>query len=295
MKSFSAIVVSVFFFIYSHAQNVGIGTPTPVERLDVNGNINVNGTIKVNGADGTAGQVLMKNNTGTMVWADLCNYKNFVSLTSTVSDTWIVPAGVTSILVEVWGAGGGGNTLAGGGGGGYCAAKFTVTPGTTINYVAGTLGSGAVLATAGNGGNSTCTVNGFSVTGYGGGGALFLSAVNGQGGQSGGGDLQGASNNFIAKTGAPGQSQKRNFWQFNATTFYESGEAGRGGNSGNTDNTGGLGQYYLYNNTGSTLVYRNGNPSSGYRPGGGGASGVQYGTTNIGGGNGANGLIIIHY
>jgi hypothetical protein len=295
MKKVILFLAIVPLFIHSNSQNVGIGTPAPVERLDVNGNINVNGTIKVNGVDGTAGQVLMKNNSGAMIWGDLCNYKNFVSFTSTTPGTWIVPAGVTSILVEVWGGGGGGNTLAGGGGGGYCMAKFNVTPGASISYTVGAGGAGAVSAFGGNASNTVCTVNGINVTGYGGDGAWFVSATNGQGGVPGGGDLQGLSNNFIAKAGSPGQSQKRSFWQFNATTYYESGEAGRGGNSGNTDNTGGLGQYYLYNTTGATLVYRNGNPSVGTRPGGGGASGVQYGTSIVGGGNGATGLIIIHY
>jgi hypothetical protein len=53
-KIFTLIFLIPFFAL---AQNVGVGTPTPIERLDVNGNINVNGTIKVNGVDGNAGQV----------------------------------------------------------------------------------------------------------------------------------------------------------------------------------------------------------------------------------------------
>ncbi|WP_026952997.1 glycine-rich domain-containing protein [Algoriphagus mannitolivorans] len=55
-----------------------------------------------------------------------------------------VPAGVTSITVEVWGAGGkggsrssGNDAAAGGGGGAYSRSTFTVTPGQVINYYVG--------------------------------------------------------------------------------------------------------------------------------------------------------------
>jgi Protein of unknown function (DUF1566) len=50
-----------------NAQNVGIGSPAPTEKLDVTGNINVTGTIKANGVAGTAGQVL-KSTGSAMAW-----------------------------------------------------------------------------------------------------------------------------------------------------------------------------------------------------------------------------------
>ncbi len=56
--------------IQAQAQNVGIGNPAPAEKLDVTGNINVTGTIKANGVDGTAGQVLSKNNTNNLAWSN---------------------------------------------------------------------------------------------------------------------------------------------------------------------------------------------------------------------------------
>ncbi len=62
----------------------------------------------------------------------------------------------------------------------------------------------------------------------------------------------------------------------------------------NTPGSGGAGQTYLYNTTGAALIFRNGNPSGGLTPGGG-ASGVHYGTTSLGGGSGADGIIIVHY
>lgn len=39
------------------AQNVGIGTTTPTQKLDVNGNVNVSGTLLANGTAGTAGRI----------------------------------------------------------------------------------------------------------------------------------------------------------------------------------------------------------------------------------------------
>ncbi len=274
--------------------NVGIGTISPAEKLDVTGNINVTGTIKANGVDGTANQILMKNGNGLLSWGDMCEYKNFVSFFLTGGNTWTVPAGVTKILVEVWGAGGGGNELAGGGGGGYIKAHFTVTPALVINYSIGTGGAGTVSVSALTGGHSSVTVNGENIQGLGGQGALYLSATNGQGGTGGSWSIIGATN-YIGKRGSPGESIKRAYSQFAAGVFYESGEAGKGGNGANTEYTGGLGQTYVYNTTGATLIFRNGNPSGGLTPGGGGSSGIQYGANILGGGNGSPGFIIIHY
>lgn len=60
------------------------------------------------------------------------------------SGSFTVPAGVTSITVEVWGAGGRGGSRAGsngatggGGGGAYSRSVLAVTPGQTINYYVG--------------------------------------------------------------------------------------------------------------------------------------------------------------
>jgi len=130
----------------------------------------------------------------------------------------------------------------------------------------------------------------------GGAGALFVSSTLCQSGAGGSFNFLPVSfTNYIGLSGRPGESLEKNYFQFNATTYYESGKAGRGGNSANSINTGGLGQTYLYNTTTALLVSRNANPSLGAFPGGGGASGVQFGATNINGGNGADGTIIIHY
>lgn len=78
------------------------------------------------------------------------------------STTWNVPCGVTSVTVEVWGAGGAGGVAAGnpsvaggGSGGGYVRATYAVTPNAAINYSVGVGGSGtAATGTAKNGGSS---------------------------------------------------------------------------------------------------------------------------------------------
>ncbi len=286
---------SVFIASFQGNGRLGINNPGPAYPLDVTGDINTTGTLRVNGSAGTGGQVLRSNGNGTMAWDDMCQYNNFVTLRSIAAATWTVPAGVTKIMVEIWGAGGGGNVLAGGGAGGYVKAHFTVNPGDVINYNTGDGGAGSVAATATSGTNSVCTAGGVSLTVSGGQGALYLTASNGQGGQGGGFSISGSFINYTGFIGGSGTSQERSYFQYNATTYYESGKAGRGGDAPNNPGSGGAGQTYLYNTTGAALIFRNGNPSGGLTPGGGGASGVQYGTTNIGGGSGADGVIIVHY
>jgi hypothetical protein len=286
---------SAFAATFRGNGRMGVNNPSPAYTLDVMGDVNTTGALRVNGAAGNNGQVLRSNGNGTMRWDDMCQYNNFVTLRSISPATWTVPAGVTKILVEAWGAGGGGNILAGGGAGGYIKAHFTVNPGDVINYSTGDGGSGAISLTATNGTNSVCTVGSVSLTAVGGQGALYLSAVNGQGGFGGVGTISTSYNNFISITGGPGKSQERSFFQYNATTYYESVKAGRGGDAPLHPDSGGTGQTSLYNTTAGALVFRNGNPSGGLSPGGGGASGVQYGSTNIGGGGGADGIIIVHY
>lgn len=67
------------------------------------------------------------------------NYLNTVVYSSGATSTFTVPAGVTSLLVKIWGGGGGGGgtgyTSASGGGGGYISGYVDVTPGQqfTVN------------------------------------------------------------------------------------------------------------------------------------------------------------------
>ena len=77
----------------------------------------------------------------------------------------VIPAGVTTVTVEVWGAGGGGGNSnddtqrggSGGGGGAYARGIHTVTPGSTYFYTVGSGGNGGPggsIASATSGGSS---------------------------------------------------------------------------------------------------------------------------------------------
>lgn len=67
----------------------------------------------------------------------------------TASGAFTVPPGVTSVTIEVIGAGGNGgyNGTGGGGGGGYASGNYTVTPLEVLNVTIGYPGSGALAGT----------------------------------------------------------------------------------------------------------------------------------------------------
>jgi hypothetical protein len=273
------------------AQNVGVGTSNPAERLDVNGNINVTGTIKANGVDGTANQVLMKNGSGVLSWGDLCDYENYALFKSTGSHSWIVPAGVTKIAVEAWGPGGGGSPYCGGGGGGYIRAVYTVIPGQTISMDIPVGGAGGASPANGTVTSVFVGPNGaFAFGGFRGGTtATSINAAIG-----GGADVAGNFLNYTYLTGEPGQIATMKFIS-SGTTDYETTEGGYGGNGANTSATRGTPGYRL-NQLPSGTGLRHAFPESGKQPGGGGGAGyslISPGLVN--GAAGGPGMVLIHY
>ncbi len=180
---------------------------------------------------------------------------------------WTVPCGVTSITVEVWGAGGGGggsNTNgsggSGGGSGGYSSSTFTVTPNSSINYTIGLAGAAGAAngGDGGNGGNSS--ILGMTANGGTGGKANATNPGTGQGGTASGGT-----------TNTQGQD---------GTQGATSGGAGGSAPNGGTGGTGGT----------------NANGGAGTAPGGGGGGGERGGGgNNRAGGAGGNGWIKITY
>ena len=90
--------------------------------------------------------------------SEIANSQISQSFNSTgANQTFTVPAGVTSITVNIWGAGGGGsqNNSGSGGSGAYVKGTLAVTPGQTIILVVG--GGGVNTAAAGGfggGGNA---------------------------------------------------------------------------------------------------------------------------------------------
>jgi len=287
------ILLLIFCPVLSFSQNVGIGTTTPAEKLDVNGNINVTGTIKTNGTDGTANQVLMKNSLGSLVWGDLGDYKNFATFLATGS--WIVPAGVTKIAIELWGAGGGGAIVGGGGGGGYIMAVFTVVPASTINFTVGIGGAGAINSTSSgsDGTLSKVIIGGVEIDGFGGGGATNNSA--GSYFSSGDGGGYQATAGFTAFMGMPGQKgtvTTKNYAQAGTSLFYEIEQMGNGGDAANSSNTGAKGIFYTVTPPGGSPLaadFRFVGNSTSKVPGGGGSSYL------VNSSQGANGMAIIHY
>lgn len=64
MKKAATLFISTIFFINLSAQNVGVGTVTPTQKLDVVGNLKVSGAIMPGGTAGIAGQALTSNGAG---------------------------------------------------------------------------------------------------------------------------------------------------------------------------------------------------------------------------------------
>ena len=148
MKHAFIVLAALLVLQASLAQNVGINTTTPSEKLDVNGNINVTGTLKANGVDGLANQFLMNNGNGSLMWSSLNNnYSKAVSFYAQGAGQWIVPANVTSIMVQAWGGGGGGSRLCGGVG--YVGMPGGTGKAGVTNYIQST--STVFLETVSNG------------------------------------------------------------------------------------------------------------------------------------------------
>ncbi|MFC3878915.1 PKD-like domain-containing protein [Algoriphagus namhaensis] len=204
---------------------------------------------------------------------------------------FVVPSGVNSITVEVWGAGGSGGTrqgsngaAAGGGGGAYSRSVFTVSAGQEIDYY---VGFGSLTTAPGEdtwffnpttlmakGGNSpainatTGAAGGAKADGYGdvrNSGGNGGNVVSGNGG--GGGSSAGSFADGVNAIGRPG-----------ATAPFGGGNGGAGKQSGNGQGGQGRGD-------------------DGTAPGGGGGGSVRNNAsgTEIVGGYGGNGQIRISY
>jgi hypothetical protein len=201
--------------------------------------------------------------------------------TFTTSGTFTVPAGVTQVTVECWGAGGGGGSRSnngrggGGGGGAYSSSVVAVTPGNIYNVVVGsggnpntaggnsTFNSTTVVAAGGGGGTQNNTAAGAGGTIANSIGAILYAGGNGATGGStlsgGGGGGAGSSGTGGAASGATGGSG----------TSMNGGDGGAGV-SGN----------------------QNGLPGATY--GGGGSGAVRTSGTRTGG-SGANGIVVISW
>jgi hypothetical protein len=291
--------ITILLTFSSLAQNVGIGTDTPSEKLDVNGNLNVVGQIKINGNGGSSGQVLMKDNDNNVIWGDVSRFKNVVAFdcfniagssgASNCSFNWAVPAGVTQIFVQMWAGGGGGGTVSGGGAGGYNSAIIAVTPGTSYSIQVGAGGNYGSVSSAGiSGGVSSINFNGSFLTAVGGvgGGGGNLFTISGVSPAAGGSYSSGLTGNVVGLFGEAGKASRVTFGEAAANDFARIAHFGDGGDAPLFPGSGGKGGYRIS----STSFNTNINAST-Y----GSAHGAGGGADNAGGFYGRGGRVLIRY
>jgi len=252
--SASAAAAVPNIFISSANGNVGIGTANPAAALDVNGAGNFLSSVTASAffGDGSHLTGISGGGSGGIPAFQVFN----------ANGTFTVPAGVTKILVEVWGGGGSGGASSvswgtgagGGGGGGYGKDVLTVSPGD--NYTVTVGGAGAASSISGTGGTISAGGGSAGTTGLGG---------------YGHGGVGGTSTAAINITGATGSG--------GGPSGGMGGSAGAGGGGGG----GGIG---------STVALDTGKPGSAPGGGGGGSGG---GVTTSGGGVGGSGRVIVMY
>jgi hypothetical protein len=248
---------------------------------------------------------------GAPVYTDNCAVLQTQTFAFTgAMQTFTVPAGVTSVTIETWGAqGNGGN----GGLGGYVKGDLTVTPGQVLNiYVGGQNGfngggngyaalprngGGAsdvrvggtglndrvIVAGAGGGGGQTDV--GIRVGGHGGGGTVGANYVGGGGGEGygangGPGGVVGGTGNTSCHSGGAGGGGFTSGGAPSCNTCYTStcgtpGSLGTGGHS-DTWETGICFTTYGGTNGGGGGYYGGGGSSVGNCGGGGGGGGSSY-------------------
>ena len=162
--------------------------------------------------------------------------------------SWLVPPSVTSICVEVWGAGGGGgstNSSRGGGGGGYSYQCFTVIPNAsyTVTVGAGGTAGNSLSPVGGNGGTSSL---GSLIDAAGGtGGSVAVQANGGTGNYINGGNAIGSIGGIGGNGGFGGTSPSFG----SGLVGNIPGGGGGGGGTGNCCNSGGLGA------SGQVIIY----------------------------------------
>ncbi|MDO8925764.1 MAG: hypothetical protein Q7U94_02495 [Sideroxyarcus sp.] len=221
------------------------------------------------------------------------------TVTYTASGTWTVPAGVTSVDVEVWGGGGAGggqdqNSDGGGGGGGGAYSKVTglvVIPGNNYTVVVGAGGGGVAAGTGGIGGDSYF-INAATVMAKGGAGGAPSTGTPPAGGAGGSAAAGVGTTKFSGGNGGQGRNNN-------------TGRGGPGGSSAGTAANGTSGPSPWTTATAAAAPVGGGiggdgggsNGQNGFAPvsgNGGGGGGSAEGNARTGG-NGAAGKVVITY
>lgn len=157
------------------------------------------------------------------VGLDLCNSTTTVFSYTGAEQTWVVPAGVTSITVDAYGAQGGANWVNNDNFGGHVQADIPVTPGTTIYIYVGEQATGlnggwnggGIGEGAGKGGGGASdiriggnTLNDRVIVAGAGGGAGYWSSEHVIGGAGGGlVGANGSRTDFVTAPGGEGGTQ----------------------------------------------------------------------------------------
>jgi hypothetical protein len=230
---------------------------------------------------------------GNQILVTITTTATALSYTGTMQ-TYTVPAGVTSVVIEAWGAQGT-TYVSTGGQGGYAKGTLAVTPGQVLYvYVGGQAGynGGGTGSGGGNGGGgsdvrtSTATSSRVIVGGGGGGG----NNTGGVGGAGGGTTGNTGASSAGSGYGGGGGTQSTGGAAGTGTSLGTDGSLGRGGNGG-TGSGGGGGGYYGGGGGSYTALVAAGS-------GGGGSSyitGLGNATTTTGGRNGNGGVTITYY
>lgn len=245
------------------------------------------------------------------------------TFTTQGTDTYVVPAGVTSLTLKMWGAGGGGggggNSQPGGagGGGGYVTSTISVTPGETLTVYVGGGGAGGTFNSGGNdaggggGGGGFTSVyrssTALAIAAGGGGGGGGRQAVSGGAGGAGGGTtgiagISKATNNGggggggTPTTGGAAGAAIANANQGTAGASLTGGLGGDGRNGAGADGSGAIGGLTGGGAGGLANITNTraggGGGGSGYFGGGGGTATTSVTTAAGGGGGGGSSYTI---
>jgi hypothetical protein len=207
-----------------------------------------------------------------------------------------VPAGVTSLKVEIWGAGGNGaaGTSApaggGGGGGGFYSVvpAYTVIAGNNYNAVVG-IGGGSQGVSSSSPGTADSYFDVSSVAYAQGGGSASGTADGAAGTNAGSGDVggkHGGNGGSSSSTGGSGGGGAGAQGSVGSVGTSESGTTGGAGGAGGTIGTGSS----AGGSGGNGGVVLSGNGVAGNSPGGGGGGGAASAGT---GGAGSDGQITL--
>ena len=255
-------------FVDATNNRVGVGTVTPAVALDVVGAIASSGNVS-----NSIGQ--------------LYSLRSVVYLTTGTAATYTPTAGTKAIRVTCAGGGGGGGgadgqgagtgAAAGGGGAGGVAYKLITSVAASYTYTIGAAGAGGAAGDNAGATGGTTTFSGTSVSlsatgGTGGGGRTGAAATGARGAGGAGGTATGGDRNAEGSFGADGY------------TAVGTSSVGNGG----TSVYGGAGRGFGIGTSGSG----NGVAATGFNAGGGGATSIAV-ATNVAGGDGAGGLIIV--